>query len=50
MSVEFELEGADDLAKSIKELLTRYPTESRKELEKVADEFKKDVNKKFPNG
>ena len=50
MSVEFELEGADDLAKSIKELLAGYPTESRAELEKVADDFKKDVNKKFPNG
>lgn len=43
----FEIKGADELAADIKRLLDAYPSETEIELEKVANDFKKDVNQKF---
>lgn len=48
--VTFELNGCEELAAKINELLKVYPNETASEMEKITNDFKKDVNKKFPNG
>lgn len=47
-SATFEIKGADELADKIDSLMKAYPSETEAELEKVSNDFKKDVNKKFP--
>lgn len=47
---EFEIKGADELKEKIQQLLKEYPNETSAELEKVTNDFKKDVNAKFPKG
>lgn len=47
-SFSFHIEGADELSEKIENLLSAYPEETRAELEKCANDFKKDVNDKFP--
>lgn len=44
----FELYGCEELAGKIEELLSIYPAETTAEMEKITNDFKKDVNAKFP--
>lgn len=46
----FEINGLEELQEDIKSLMRKYPSETEAELEKIATDFQKDVNKKFPNG
>lgn len=46
----FEIFGLDELRDDVKKLLQDYPSETEAELEKCSNDFKKDVNKKFPHG
>lgn len=45
----FEIYGLEELRADISALLKEYPSEMTAELEKVTNDFKKDVNKKFPH-
>lgn len=45
----FEFVGLDELRNDVQKLLNTYPSETEAELEKVSNDFKKDVNKKFPH-
>lgn len=49
-SCEFEINGCEELKDKINQLLKTYPNETNAELEKITNDFKKDVNKKFPHG
>lgn len=49
MAAYFEITGLDELKADVTKLLKDYPSETEAELEKVSNDFKKDVNKKFPN-
>ena len=46
----FQINGIEELQDDIKKLLRQYPSETEQELEKLATDFQKDVNKKFPHG
>lgn len=45
----FELEGIEELQDKISNLLKVYPNETTSEMEKITNDFKKDVNAKFPH-
>lgn len=47
--VTFELNGCEELAAKINEVLEKYPNETATEMEKITNDFKKDVNALFPN-
>jgi hypothetical protein len=49
-SSAFEIRGTEELKGKLEALMNQYPAETRQELEKCANDFKKDVNKKFPHG
>lgn len=46
-TVTFQITGAMELADDIKKLLSAYPSETETEMEKISNDFKRDVNKKF---
>lgn len=48
-NIEFDLNGCDELKAKINELLSVYPNETESEMEKITNDFKKDVNSKFPH-
>lgn len=45
----FEIRGHEELMAKINELLRIYPNLTQAELEKITNDFKKDVNAKFPH-
>lgn len=49
-ALEFEFEGLDELERDLRDAIDMYPDEMRKELRKVAKDFKKSVLEKTPDG
>lgn len=49
-TVTFDIKGADEIYEKCQMLLDKYPTLTQIELEKITNDFGKDVAAKFPHG
>lgn len=47
-SFEFEMRGLNELTKDLEDLVKEYPDQTEKEVYRLAGQFTKDVNEKFP--
>lgn len=48
-TASFDIYGLDELRDDVAALFREYPSETTAELEKITNDFKRDVNKKFPH-